>query len=66
MKVFDWIKAEEQNRPLKLEWLKENWDKKVSVEEYQKAMKEIKPTQNKPSDMKHQYEYLKKTFGFFK
>lgn len=65
MKQWDWEEAGKHNRPEKLAWLQENWDKSISLEEYMAAMKKIKPTQNEPSRMKKDYHNLKYNFGFF-
>jgi len=65
MKTFDWKEASKQNEPDKLQWLKENHDKGISVEEFCTAMKKIRKTGNPPSKLKNHYNRLKAHFGFF-
>lgn len=56
----------------KVNWLKDNWNKSVSEEEFINAIKSFKLfSKGKkknycPSKLKRQYQHLKKTFGFFK
>jgi BRCT domain type II-containing protein len=72
MKVFDFDEARKMGQtPEKLEWIKQNKDKKVSEEDFILAMQELKKELGKtgrtytPHSLKYRYKKLKKDFGFF-
>lgn len=65
MKQWDWEKAKECNRPEKLEYLKANHNKPITLDEYMAEMKRQKPTKNQPSHIEKEYKRLKNSFGFF-
>jgi hypothetical protein len=68
MKTFDFEKAKEFNFPAKLEWLKENWDKEVSIIRYINVMTNLYGIENRslhPSARRHEYKHLRDKYGFF-
>lgn len=73
MKTFDWTKAETLHRPEYLSWLKVNFNKPVTEEEYvtfYQSLRESDPRPHKAGryylkHIKNQYATLKDEFGFF-
>lgn len=69
MKVFVWATA--QGSPQRIAWLKENYNKPVTEDEYVEAIKQLPHDHlyaarcRQPSKNRRQYQRLKDTFGFF-
>lgn len=67
--TFEWATA--QGSPERIAWLKENYDKPITVDEYVEFVKALPHNHPKasrcrqPSKNRHNYEYLKERFGFF-
>lgn len=69
MKDFDWKYSEAVRTPQVFNWLKENYTKPVSQDEYVQAMNQFRglrsPHNRTPSRNKREYADLKRKFGFF-
>lgn len=69
MKTFVWATA--QGSPERVAWLKENYNKPVTEDEYVEHIKSLPHDHPKaahcraPSYNRRQYQRLKDTFGFF-
>ena len=73
MKTFDWEYHKKHAQPKRHEWLKANYNKPISQDDYIAAMIPLKATQTgkiknnnySPHKLKNQYRNLKQKFGFF-
>lgn len=69
MKVFIWATA--FGSPQRIAWLKENYNKPVTEDEYVEHIKSLPHDHKKasrcrtPSHNRKDYQYLKDRFGFF-
>lgn len=66
---WDWKKAKEKNSPLKLKWLKENYNKEgLTEKDYMTAMEKIYKEEERflhPRRRRREYRYFQKKYGFF-
>lgn len=71
MKKFDWKFFEKQASPARFKWLKNNWNRLITEQQFVEAMILLKETRRgrskcyQPSRIKQQYKMLKNKFGFF-